>query len=168
MPTSLQISMPTSRAEPSADFDFFVGDWTCRHRYLTKRLAGATDWIEFPGTCTTQKILGGWGNFDQNEIELPGDRYAGASLRLYDPAADRWSIRWLDSRRPGQITPPVVGRFDNGIGIFYGDDRFGEKPIRVRFIWSRITRGAARWEQAFSADEGNSWETNWTMDFTRL
>ncbi len=168
MPTSMPISQPISRAEPSADFDFFIGDWTCRHRYLTKRLASGADWIEFTGTCTTQKILGGWGNFDQNEIELPGDRYAGASLRLYDPAVDRWSIRWLDSRRPGELTPPVIGRFDNGIGIFYGDDRFGEKPIRVRFIWSRITRGAARWEQAFSADEGTSWETNWTMDFTRL
>ena len=164
MPTSI----PASRPEPSADFDFFVGDWTCRHRYLTRRLAEAADWIEFSGTCTMQKILGGLGNFDQNEIGLPGDHYKGASLRLYDPATASWSIRWLDSRRPGQITPPVIGRFDNGIGIFYGDDSFGGKPIRVRFIWSRITRGAARWEQAFSADEGNHWETNWTMDFTRL
>jgi hypothetical protein len=105
--------------------------------------------------------------FDQSTIELPGGHYLGASLRLYDPATASWSIRWLDSRRPGQITPPVVGGFANGIGIFYGDDRFGDRPIRVRFIWSRITRGAARWEQAFSLDEGNNWETNWFMDFTR-
>jgi hypothetical protein len=160
--------MPASGPESSHDFDFFVGDWTCRHRYLTKRLAASADWIEFPGTCTMAKILGGLGNFDQNEIELPGDRYLGASLRLYDPATATWAIRWLDSRRPGLISPPVVGRFDNGIGLFYGDDSFGEKPIRVRFIWSRITPGAARWEQAFSTDEGNNWETNWFMDFTRL
>jgi hypothetical protein len=147
-----------------SSFDFLVGHWTVHHRYLTERLAGGTDWIEFPGTCTLEKILGGLGNFDQNEIGLPGDHYIGASLRLYDPVAACWSIYWLDSRRPGRMTPPVVGRFDNGIGIFYGDDQFREKPIRVRFIWSRIT---ARWEQAFSVDEGNTWETNWTMDFTR-
>jgi len=162
-----ETAMPTAQPEPSADFDFFIGDWTCRHRYLTKRLAGSADWIEFPGTCTTEKILGGWGNFDQNEIELPGNRYAGASLRLYDPATGCWSIRWLDSRRPGQITPPVVGRFDNGVGIFHGDDSFGGKPICVRFTWSGITRNAARWEQAFSTDEGTNWETNWIMNFVR-
>jgi hypothetical protein len=149
-------------------FDFFIGDWTCRHRYLTRRLAGCADWTEFPGTSSMRKILDGFGNIDENDIHLPTGRYTGVSLRTYDPVKEMWSIYWLDSRRPGRIDPPVIGRFDNGIGVFYGDDRFGEKPIRVRFIWSRITRGAARWEQAFSADEGNNWETNWTMDFTRL
>ena len=35
----------------------------------------------------------------------------------------------------------------------------------MRFLW---TRGASpRWEQAFSADGGKTWETNWTMDMTR-
>ena len=27
--------------------------------------------------------------------------------------------------------------------------------------------GQARWEQAFSPDRGQSWETNWIMDFRR-
>jgi hypothetical protein len=38
----------------------------------------------------------------------------------------------------------------------------------VRYLWSRITDQSARGEQAFSLDEGNNWETNWTMDFTRV
>ena len=42
------------------------------------------------------------------------------------------------------------------------------RPIRVRFLWSRITDTSARWEQAFSLDGGGSWETNWIMDFTRV
>ena len=42
------------------------------------------------------------------------------------------------------------------------------RDIRIRFIWSRIANDSARWEQAFSTDDGNSWETNWYMDFTRL
>ncbi len=41
------------------------------------------------------------------------------------------------------------------------------KPIRVRFIWSHITRTPASWEQPFSLDGGKTWETNWYTDFKR-
>ncbi len=154
--------------KPSPDFDFFMGIWTCRHRYLRRRLARCSDWIEFDGSCAARRILDGYGNMDEADIALPGDRYRGMSLRTYDPDRDRWSIYWLDSRRPGFLFPPVVGGFDKGIGTFYGDDEHDGRAIRVRFLWSRITPQSARWEQAFSLDEGNSWETNWTMDFTRM
>jgi hypothetical protein len=33
--------------------------------------------------------------------------------------------------------------------------------------WTSAGPDAARWEQAFSADGGKTWETNWIMDFTR-
>jgi hypothetical protein len=145
-----------------------MGIWNCRHRYLVKRLADCHDWIEFDGPFAARKILDGFGNIDEGDINLPGDRYRGVSLRTYDPEANQWSIYWLDSRQPGRLFPPVRGGFDKGIGTFHGDDEFAGRPIRVRLIWSRITEKSARWEQAFSTDEGNSWETNWFMDFTRL
>ena len=44
---------------------------------------------------------------------------------------------------------------------------FEGKPIRVRFIWSGVTTPTPRWEQAFSEDGGETWETNWITDFTR-
>ena len=52
--------------------------------------------------------------------------------------------------------------------LFRSDDRHEGRPIRVRCLWSRITENSARWEQAFSADNGGSWETNWYMDFARV
>jgi hypothetical protein len=88
-------------AKPNADFDFLMGTWKCRHRYLVRRLADCHDWIEFDGSCEVRKILDGFGNMDENDIELPGDRYCGMSLRTWDPDSKRWSIYWLDSRRPG-------------------------------------------------------------------
>ena len=159
-------------ATTSADFDFLMGIWRVQHRYRVRRLAGCNDWIEFEGTCAARKILGGLGNSDEYDIAMPGGRYAGMSLRLWDPDSGRWMIQWLDSRRPGVIGAPVHGSFsqrpDGPFGVFYGDDVHNGGDIRVRYIWSRIAADAARWEQAFSADEGNSWETNWYMDFTRL
>ena len=35
--------------KPSTDFDFLMGVWKCRHRYLVRRLADCHDWIEFDG-----------------------------------------------------------------------------------------------------------------------
>ena len=155
-------------ARKPADFDFFMGIWKCRHRYLVRRLAGSHDWIEFDGTCAARKILDGFGNMDEADINLPGDPYRGMSLRTWDPESTAWSIYWLDSRRPGRLFPPVTGGFEQGIGTFWGDDTCENRPVRVRFLWSRITESRARWEQAFSLDKGDSWETNWYMDFTRV
>ena len=53
------------------------------------------------------------------------------------------------------------------MGQFYADDTFDGRPIRLRFIWSRTDTQSPRWEQAMSADGGQTWEVNWTMDFTR-
>ncbi len=158
----------TTTAQAKSHFDFLMGDWKCRHRYLVRRLADCHDWIEFDGTCTARKILDGFGNIDEGDINLPGDPYRGVSLRTFDPDTGQWLIYWLDSRHPGQLFPPVRGGFDKGVGTFHGADTFEGRPIRVQFLWSRITEKSARWEQAFSTDEGNSWETNWFMDFTRL
>jgi hypothetical protein len=90
------------------------------------------------------------------------------SLRFFDPKTRRWSIYWADSRRSGLLDPPVIGGFEGGVGIFEGDDTFEGTPIRVRFTWSRTDTPSPRWEQAFSADGGKTWETNWIADFTRV
>ena len=51
--------MAPSCRKPSPDFDFLMGIWKCRHRYLRRRLAGCNDWIEFDGSCAARKILDG-------------------------------------------------------------------------------------------------------------
>lgn len=150
----------------AADFDFFPGEWAVRHRRLDARLAGCRDWTAFAGRTVVRKILGGLGNIDDNILDPPDGSYRAATVRKFDPASGLWSIWWYDARHPG-LEPPVHGRFENGVGTFLGDDVFEGRPIRVRFLWSEITAGAARWEQAFSEDGGASWETNWVMDFER-
>jgi hypothetical protein len=149
------------------DFDFLIGDWRVHHRRLKERLAGNHDWIDFEGICASRKILGGLGNVDDNVLNMPDGAYAAVTLRAYDPDKKKWSIWWLDGRTPNKVDPPVIGRFEKGVGTFYGDDTFQGKPIRVRFFWTQVTSGTPHWEQAFSIDRGKTWETNWTMDFTK-
>ena len=61
----------------------------------------------------------------------------------------------------------MLGRFENAVGTFHANDTLKGRPIRVRFLWTMPAADRPRWEQAFSADDGATWETNWIMDFTR-
>lgn len=151
----------------SADFDFFLGKWRVHHRRLRERLVGCTDWVAFDGTCTVRSLLGGAGNIDDNWLNLPGGGYRAITLRAFDVSSRLWSIWWLDGRTPHRLDPPVIGRFDKGVGTFFADDILNGQPIRVRFLWHATDPETPRWEQAFSPDGGVTWETNWTMMFSR-
>ena len=146
------------------DFDFFTGTWNVRNRWRTDFLDETSEWEEFPGVSRASRHFGGAANFD--EIDFPTKGFSGLTLRLYDPERAQWSLYWA-SRRTGILVPPVVGRFINGRGEFYGDDTYHGKDIRARFIWSDITADSAHWEQAFSVDQEQTWLTNWIMEVTR-
>ena len=88
-------------------------------------------------------------------------------MRSYDTQSGEWAIWWLDARHPHTFEVPVKGTFRDGVGTFLADDVFDGKPIKVRFLWLDTQTGTPRWEQAFSADGGANWETNWIMRFAR-
>ena len=151
------------------DFDFLVGSWRVHHRRLKERLAGSSEWVSFEGTCTMRPLMEGYGNVDDNFLDMPGNPYHGVGLRSYDTKTGTWAIWWLDSRMPHTpIDPPVKGHFENGVGNFYADDTLRGKTVRVRYTWSHITPNSAQWEQAYSPDGGKTWEMNWHMEFERV
>ncbi len=157
----------TSQTSAPADFDFLVGQWHVHHRKLKHRLVGSQYWIEFDGTTVLKTLLGGLGNMDENVLRDPSGSYRALTFRLFSPETRQWSIWWVDGRRLA-LDPPVHGGFEGDVGLFYGDDVFGGHPIKVRFVWTKVDADQARWEQAFSADDGKTWETNWTMAFSRV
>jgi hypothetical protein len=148
----------------AGDFDFFAGSWDVRHRRLRQWLADCDEWDEFGATTECWPLFGGAANVD--EIRVPERGFTGLSLRLLDPARGEWTIYWASSR-DGRLQPPVTGHFRDGVGLFYGDDTHEGRAVRVRYTWSGITPESARWDQAFSADQEQTWEVNWIMDFTR-
>lgn len=162
---------PQSTANLSGlhDFDFLVGEWRVHHRRLKERLADNHEWVEFEGTCAMRKLMDGSGNVDDNVLDMPEGAYRAIGLRAYDPKTAQWAIWWVDGRNPfGDLDPPVKGRFENGVGNFYSNDTLRGRKVRVRFTWSHITPTSAQWDQAFSPDDGKTWETNWHMDFERV
>jgi hypothetical protein len=154
------------------DFDFLRGHWLVDNRRLVQRLHHSDDWETFGATQRNQALPGGIGNFDDFLAESWRPGFVGMSLRLFNPQTKLWSIYWLDNQtgglnKSGVLLPPVVGKFDNGIGVFECDDELDGKPIRVRYTWSDIKPDSARWEQAMSPDHGQTWEVNWRMLFQR-
>lgn len=157
-----------SRSHAVHDFDFLWGSWQIANRRLRSRLIGSDDWEEFAARGTCRPILGGSGNVD-DFVPVEGSDwsgYEGGAIRLFDPATSVWSIYWFDNV-VHRLLPPVHGVFENGVGVFFGDDVHDGQAVKVRFRWSDTTPTSARWDQAFSADDGATWETNWVMNFTR-
>ena len=148
------------------DFDFIHGHWQVQNERLRARLVGSEEWEVFTATDECRPLLGGIGNLEEFHTAWAGG-YEGLALRLYDIAARQWRIHW-SSNRSGVLDPPVSGRFENGIGTFYGEDSHEGRPVRVRFLWNHTSANTAHWQQAFSIDDGTTWETNWHMWFRRL
>ena len=149
------------------DFDFLVGEWHIANEFLSRRLVGAGEWEHFGATSCVEKVMrapdGVFGGLD--EMYVPERGFTGMTLRIYNPASSTWSIYWSDSKSH-RLFPPTVGRFENGRGVFFGDDVEGGRPVKVRFDW---TAGESPvWEQSMSADDGSTWERNWVMRFTRM
>ena len=153
-------------ADGRADFDFFVGTWHVRNRRLQRVLAESAEWEEFPATTVARKTLGGLGNVDEISLTMASGRREGMTVRLFDPELCLWRLYWVDSRQ-GTVQAPMIGKFTDGRGEFYGQESIEDRGVYCRYIWSDISATSCRWEQAFSVDGGRTWETNWVMEFTR-
>ncbi len=153
------------RVGTERDFDFFMGSWKVHNKRLRDRLVDSDEWDEFEARSAARPLPGGLGNEDVYCTDFRGG-FIGMSFRFFDPHKKQWSIYWADTRRRGELDPPVLGSFSGDTGVFEGEDIFNGRPILVRYTWSGVTTPTPRWEQAFSDDGGQTWETNWVMDFT--
>jgi hypothetical protein len=144
------------------DFDFEIGTWTTEVRVLRNPLTGeAPKWADYRGTSVVKPLLQGRANFVELSVSGPAGKIERGSLRLYNPQSRQWSLNFA-SLRNGMLTAPVYGGFDGrGRGLFHGQDMLDGRAILVRFVITQVSRTEARFEQAYSADGGLTWETNW-------
>jgi hypothetical protein len=81
-----------------------------------------------------------------------------------------WSIYWASSRTSELALPPVAGHFSDGVGMFYSTESYEGREIAGKSLSGTSGRTSLRPQpggKAFSPDNGQTTETNWTADFTR-
>jgi hypothetical protein len=149
------------------DFDFLTGSWKIYNRKLKTRLNNCQEWLKFEAATEMKKILHGKGNTDSFVGIVDGQPFEGMTLRLFNPVTNLWSIYWADSTNV-TLDTPVMGSFDHNIGRFYTKDIFDGQEILVQFKWDKTNPDEPVWSQAFSADEGKTWEWNWYVNFFKV
>ena len=155
-----------AKGSSQKDFDFLVGKWKVHNRKLKSRLSGCSEWSEFEAQVDCRKILNGYGNIDSFQTTFDRRPFEGMSLRLFSPESRLWSIYWANSETV-VLDVPQVGSFENKIGSFYARDTHEQKDIIVQFRWDASNPSTPVWSQAFSPDNGQTWEWNWYMTFHR-
>jgi hypothetical protein len=153
--------------EGQHDFDFEIGSWTTRLSRLVRPLTGSNEWAEYEGTTVVRRVWDGRANVVELVVDGSTGRIEALSLRLYDRESRQWSLHSASSGA-GTVSPPAIGEFKDGRGEFYSKESLDGRAILVRFVISDITPSSCRFEQAFSDDEGKSWEVNWVATDTRV
>ena len=149
------------------DFDFEIGTWKTHLKRRLHPLTGSNTWVEMDGTSVVRKVWGGGANLVELVADGPSGHFEGLSLRLYNPQSHQWSLNF-SNRNDGTLGPPTIGEFKDGRGEFFDQETLNGRAILVRFVISDITPNSCRFEQAFSADGGKSWEVNWIATDTRV
>jgi hypothetical protein len=157
----------TGETASMEDYAFFMGKWKILNKKLKTRFNNSNEWVEFEAREEVSKILNGRGYIGQYHTNFDGKPFEGVGIHLFDPATNKWSNYWADGSS-GTMAPPVTGGFDGKIGRFYGKDVDSNKQVDVFFLWDATDADNPVWSQAFSADAGKTWETNWYMYYSRI
>lgn len=159
------VASAQAASDGARDFDWEIGAWDTLVR-VRAPFSTAEDWVEFRGSSIVHAFADGRANLVDLDVTHAQRRIEGVSLRLYNPATGQWNINFA-SMRDGTLTAPLYGRFENGRGVFYGQDTHDGRAVLVRFVISDVTANAARFVQSYSADGGQTWIDNWIAVDTR-
>jgi hypothetical protein len=150
------------------DFDFELGKWHLTLKKLEHPLSGQQKWLDYAGTSVTRPAMNGKAQVEELSLDSPtGPHIDGMTVRLYSPAAHQWSLNWANAKN-GHFDTPTIGEFHGDHGEFFDMEPFDGRQILVRYVWSKMTKTSAHFEQSFSADGGKTWEPNWITDQTRV
>ena len=149
-------------ASKGGDFGFLAGHWKISHRRLKN--SGSDDWDVFEGEATVWPASADWRA--SKSCASPRAISAGMGVRLFH--VEKASVgRPLGQRPERRAQRPMMGSFETASAPSSPTTMDGDRPIKARGVWDRITPTSCRWHQATSSDGGKTWEGNWYMDWVR-
>ena len=160
-------AIPATPVGSPHDFDFEHGRWHTTLRRRLHPLSGSDAWADYAGTTVVRPVLDGRANLVELDVSGPEGRLLGLSLRLFETKRQRWTLNFSNAAS-GTLATPMTGGFGGGPrGVFYSAEEFDGRRVLVRFVIESTGADTCRFEQAFSADGGVTWETNWIAVDTR-
>lgn len=148
------------------DFDFLEGVWNVDSYSLKRRMAERREWTHNQMETTYRVLLNGlvvindtYGTFNARPMH-------GIMIRTYDPDKDEWRFQWMSVGYP-HLTEQVRGKFESGIGVFYGEETYEDRTFKMRFRWKKLSANRAFWEQAYLDPDNGEWEVNWILELSR-
>lgn len=151
---------------PMTDFNLLEGNWDVESHSLQHRMTANEEWLENHMQTTYRILLGGLVAVNDTYGTFNGQAMHGLMFRAYDPDKDEWQFHWMSRGYP-HLTEQVRGRFENGVGVFYGTEKYNGRDYSMRFRWKMISADHAFWEQSYQDPETGVWQVNWTLDLRR-
>ena len=111
--------------------------------------------------CDGKAVLEEWAG------PFSGTFMNGFSLRSYDPATRQWVILlfWTTDGNAG--FGRMRGAFRHGRGEFLSSPLGAGASSITRYTFSDGLADSVRWDQARTQDGGQTWRTDWIMEFRR-
>jgi hypothetical protein len=165
---SAPVSAQQAPRDGSHDFDFDLGTWRTDIVRKADPLSASNDTVRMSGIVKISKIWNGRAQLEEIEAKGPnGSHWEGMTVFLYDPKAHEWSMNFAGAS-VGKMTPPTIGRMENGRIVFHGADTFDGRPVKVRAVWSDFKPTSHTYQEYVSADDGKTWTLYFTAHKTKL
>jgi hypothetical protein len=156
--TEPPLTAPSAPKE-AREFDFENAAWKTRISRSMQPLSGKKDWAEYDALTDIQPIWGGQGNIVHTVGDGPRGHLELLGIRLFQPSSGQWHL-WFAHPRGGLGMTPLVGEVKGGQASFYDQEEIDGRTRWVRISVKATGPNTVLSEQAFSADHGKTWETN--------
>jgi len=140
-----------------------VGSW---HVEGELRWDPAVDqWQPYEAKVTTTLVVGGCAYQTVYESTLLGMPYVGMGLETYDRDRRQYQSYWVDNlgARGSYYTGNMVG----DSLIMSGDEVYMGITYRSRVVMWNMTESSYEWRMDTSHDNGESWYTTMTANYTK-